>query len=66
MFNGGSEGEPKLKEKHPPTPLGWIRNEFSVIFKLQKFCVFSLNIAFKGIYYIYIYTLRSVIEGNEQ
>ena len=48
----GSRGEPKLKEKHPPTPLGWIKKEFSAIFKLQKICVFSLTITFKGIYCI--------------
>ena len=31
----GSEGEPKQKEKHPPTPLEWIKNWFSATFKLQ-------------------------------
>ena len=46
----GGESEPKLKEKHPPTPFGWIKNGFSATSKLQKFGVFSFNIAFKGIY----------------
>ena len=46
----GGENEPKIKEKHTPTPLGWIKNGFSAIFKLENFCVFSLNIAFEGIY----------------
>ena len=49
LFIGGSMGEPKLKEKHPTTPIEWIKNGFSATPKLQKNCVFSLNIAFKGI-----------------
>ena len=31
------EREPKLKEKHPPTPPGWIEKGFSATSKLQKF-----------------------------
>ena len=46
----GSECEPKLKEKHPSTAPGWIEKGFSATSKLQKICVFSLNIEFKGIY----------------
>ena len=49
VYSGGG-GEPKLKEKYPPAPLGWIKNGFSATSKLQKICVFSSNIAFKGIY----------------
>ena len=33
----GSEREPKLKEKHPPTPPGWIEKGFSATSKLQNF-----------------------------
>lgn len=31
-----NEGEPKLKEKHPPTLLVWIKNGFSATSKLKK------------------------------
>ena len=46
----GGKCEPKLKEKHPSTAPGWIEKGFSATSKLQKFCDFSLNIEFKGIY----------------
>ena len=35
VYMGGG-GEPKLKEKHPPPILGWIKNGFSATSKLQK------------------------------
>ena len=44
------ESEPKLKEKHPLTPPGWIVNGFSATSKLQKFRFFSLDMAIKGIF----------------
>ena len=43
----GSESEPKLKEKHPSTPPGWIENGFLATSKIQKK---SLDIAIKGIF----------------
>ena len=33
----GGESEPKIKEKHPPTPLGWIKNGFSATSKLLEY-----------------------------
>ena len=44
-------GDPKLKEKHQPTLLAWIKNGVSATSKLRIFLVFSLNNTFKVIYY---------------
>ena len=46
----GSECEPKLKEKHPPTPPGWIEKGFSATSIIQYFFKKSLDIAIKGIF----------------
>ena len=43
-------GDPKLKEKHQPTLLAWIKNGFSATTKLQILKKEYLNITFKGIY----------------
>ena len=32
----GGEHEPKLKEKHPPTPIGWIKKGLLATSKLQR------------------------------
>ena len=32
----GGESEPKLKEKYPPTPPGWIKNGFLTILHLKR------------------------------
>ena len=36
FFIGGSVGEPKIKEKHKPTPLGLIENRFSATSKISE------------------------------
>ena len=38
-----NEGEPKLKEKYPPTLLAWIKNGFSATSKLQIFFRFFIK-----------------------